>query len=172
MYVIRCTRKLLDRGAPQHSLPSGAPTTVLGDWYANIVFERPEQLVVCISERTLLPVIVPAKDIKRLPDRIASAAEEILKAIGVPPEDVAAETLAMQEAYFAKTVDRRVIGSLNDFVFHVQHGTASRRDLSLHERAIRLARMPSAVLEYAYPSEAALAAFVASNALRAAKSAA
>lgn len=147
-----------------------APTTALGNWYANIVFARPEQLVVCISERTLLPVVVPAKDIKRLPQRISTAVLEMLKAIGVPDEEVMAELSEMQEVCFAKTADRRVLGALNDFVFHLQHGVGSHANLNLHERALRLARMPSGVLKYAYPSESTLAALVASKAHKAAKS--
>ena len=172
MYAIRCTKKLLDRGAPKTQAPEITTTTVLGDWYANILIERPEHLVVCVSERTLLPVIVPAKDLKRLPSRLAAAAAEMLKAIGVQDQDVAEEFAAMQETYFAKTSDRRVLGSLNDFVFHVQNGTASHHEFTLHERSLRLAQMPCAVLNYAYPSESALAAFAASKALKAAKSAA
>jgi hypothetical protein len=171
MYAIRCTRKLLDRGAPKPLAPEAVATTVLGDWYANIVFERPEKLVVCISERTLLPVIVTAKDFKGFPSRIAAAAEKMLKEIGVSDEDIANEIVAMQQSYFAKTIDRRVLGSLNDFVYHVQDGTASRKHDSLHERALRLAQMPCAVLQFAYPSEATLAAFVARKALNAARAA-
>jgi hypothetical protein len=172
MYSIRCTRKLLDRGAPIRLPPESASTTVLGDWYANIVFERPEQLIVCISERTLLPVIVLAKDFKRLPDRIAAAVETMLKAIRLPDQDIVEEISDMQQNHFAKTTDRRVLGSLNDFVFHVQDGTASRREDTLHERALRLAQMPCSVLQYSYPSESALAAFIANNALKAARGAA
>ena len=133
---------------------------------------RPQQLVVCISERTLLPVIVPAKDIQRLPDRIAAAVAEILRKIGVAEEDVDAEIAEMQTADFSKTANRRLLGSLNDFVFHVQHGAAMHPELTLGERALRLARMPCAVLDFAYPSEAALAAFVTRKALKGAKSAA
>jgi hypothetical protein len=40
-------------------------------------------LVLCLSERTLLPVIVPAKDIATLPTRLPLAVGEILQAIGV-----------------------------------------------------------------------------------------
>jgi hypothetical protein len=172
MYAVRCTRKLLDRAAPKDLVLPAAPTNVLGDWYANIVFARPEQLVMCMSQRTLLPVIVTAKDIKHLPKRIATAVEQMLNAIGVPTDDVAAELSKMQEAVFAKTADRRALGSLNDFVFHLQHGTGSHPDMSLNERALRMARMPCGALGYAYPSEATLAAFVASKALKAAASAA
>ena len=172
MYSICCTRKLLDRGTPQPGAVTTEPTTVLGNWYANLVISRPQHLVVCISERTLLPVIVPAKDIQRLPDRIAAAVAEILTEIGIAKEDVDAEISEIQTANFSKTANRRLLGSLNDFIFHLQHGAAMHPELTLRERTLRLARMPCAVIDFAYPSEAALAAFITQKALRVAKSAA
>ena len=172
MFAVRCTRKLLDRGAPRPLITPVPPTTVLGDWYANIVFARPERLVVCISERTLLPVIVTAKDVKHLPERVAEAAEQILTAIGVPQADVEAELSEMSAGYLAATADRRILGSLNDFVFHFEHGAGSHSELTIHERTLRLAQMPCGALEYVFPSDATVAAFAANRALKAARSAA
>ena len=172
MYAVRCTKKLLARGASTALTREVSPTTVLGDWYANIVFAKPVHVVVCISERTLLTVLVTAKDIKSLPARLAKATSEVLQAIGVPQADIDAEALEMKEGYLAKTSDRRVLGSLNDFVFHFQHGVGSYPEQSLHERALRMARMPCAVLQFAYPSEATVAAFATRKALQVAASAA
>ena len=172
MFAVRCTRKLLGRGSPKNLVTPVPPTTILGDWYANIIFTRPEQLIVCVSERTLLPVIVAAKDVKRLPERVATAAETILTAIGVPKEDVEAELAEMHAGYLAPTTNRRVLGSLNDFVFHFEHGAGSVPELNMLERTLRLAKMPCGALAYAFPSEATLAAFATSRALKAAKRAA
>lgn len=166
MFAVRCTRKLLNRGAPKVLATPVTPTTVLGDWYANIVFARPEQLVVCISSKTLLPVVVTAKDVKHLPERVAEAAATILTSIGVPLEDVASERSEMVEGYLATTADRRVLGSLNDFVFHFERGAASDSGMSIHDRTMRLARMPCSALEDVFPSDATLAAFAAKRALR------
>ena len=172
MFAVRCTRKLLSRGAPKTLVAPSLPTTVLGDWYANVLVTRPEHLVVCISERTLLPVVVTAKDVNRLPQRLARAVAEMLRAIGVPEIDVVAEIAEMNTGYLATTLDRRALGSLNDFMFHLESGTGSDRQLSYQQRAMRLATIPCAPLNYAYPKDAALAAFVARNAVAAAKSAA
>ena len=172
MFAIRCTKKLIDRVSPK-ALPSPVPpSTVLGDWYANLVFTRPEQYIVCISERTLLPVVVTAKDAKNLPGRLADATAEVLMAIGLAETDIDEEITQMRSAYFAKTADRRVLGSLNDFVFHFEHGTGSDLSVSILERTLRMARMPCGAIEYAYPSEAALAAFAARKVMKAASSAA
>ena len=172
MFAIRCTRKLLKRGAPSKLETPVAPTTVLGDWYANVLVTRPEHLVLCISERTLLPVVVTAKDVRRLSERVVSAAQQMLASIGLPQQDIDFELREIQTSYLATTLNRRVIGSLNDFMYHLESGTGSNRSQSLQDRAYRLASIPCAVLDYAYPREAAIAAFAASHAVKAAKSAA
>ena len=55
MFAMRCTRKPLDRipGVVEEAAPS---TTVLGDWYANILFGHP-QVVLLVSEKSLLPAV-------------------------------------------------------------------------------------------------------------------
>ena len=105
MFAIRCTRKLLKRGAPSKLETPVAPTTVLGDWYANVLVTRPEHLVLCISERTLLPVVVTAKDIRRLSERVASAAQQMLASIGLPQQDIDCELREMQTSYLATTLN-------------------------------------------------------------------
>ena len=160
------------RGAPDVLELPRPPTTVLGDWYANILFARPVHLVLALSERSLLPVVVPAKDVKRLPDRVARAAQDMLRAIGIPEEQVATETLAMSEGYLAVTSNRKVLGSLNDFVFHLELSLQDRPNWELHEHARQLAEMPSGAIDYAFPSESTRALFASSRAIQAAKGAA
>ena len=172
MFALRCTRKLLSRGAPSILAAPVAPTTVLGDWYANIIFTRPEHLVVCLSERTLLPVVVTAKDIQKLPNRVTAAVERMLHEIGIAPKMIAAEIREMEHGYLAVTADRKVLGSLNDFMFHFEHTYHERPGLSLHERACRLAEMPCGAIEYAFPSEATRSLFASNQLIRAARGAA
>ena len=171
MFALRCTRKLLNRGAPEVLEAPVPPTTLLGDWYANVLFTRPEHLVLCLSERTLLPVVVTAKDVKKLPYRVAEAAAKVLGAIGIDPDHVAEEVRKMEHGYLAVTANRKVLGSLNDFMFHLEHGLHMRPGLTLHERALCLSEMPSAAIEFAFPSEATRALFSATIVMRAAQSA-
>ena len=172
MFAVRCTRKLLSRGTPRELPVPVPPTTVLGDWYANIVFTRPEQLVVCVAERTLLPVVVSAKDVKLLPERVARAAGTMLQEIGVSPGDIAEELSQMNAGYFAPTANRRVLGSLNEAIFRFEYWYAEHPGLSLQQLAMRLAQVPCAPIGYAYPSEATVAAFATDKATKSARSAA
>jgi hypothetical protein len=54
MMTLSCTRKLLDRAGVFTKAETAPPTTVLGDWYANLLFTRPQQLILCMNERSLL----------------------------------------------------------------------------------------------------------------------
>ena len=46
MFTLRCTRKLLKRLGATPSSAAMAPSTVLGDWTANLLYTRPTPLVV------------------------------------------------------------------------------------------------------------------------------
>jgi hypothetical protein len=161
MFTIRATQKLLRRIPWDASATHETATTVLGDWYANLVVARPSHLVVAVSESTMLPVIVTAKNTSQLPQRISEAAREVLLALDVPPEQVEAEYSRMQRYGFAKTNSRRILGGLNDFVFQLGHYMAAMPDASLLEHSLALAGTPTSVVEGHFPDAAAKAAFAA-----------
>ncbi|GEM_PF-2377023 len=60
MFTLRCTKKLLTRLKVKPDPRPPPPTTKLGDWCADVLNMGRERLVLCVSELTLLPVIVPA----------------------------------------------------------------------------------------------------------------
>jgi hypothetical protein len=72
MLVLRCTRKLLER-LPAFPAPA-VSTTVLGDWYATILMVRPAHLVLLVNERSRLPVVLLARELSTLLERIPVAA--------------------------------------------------------------------------------------------------
>ena len=65
-----------------------ASSTLLGDWYANVLFVYRKPLILAVSARTLLPVLIPARDPASLLPRLAAALGEILKALGIPARQV------------------------------------------------------------------------------------
>ena len=118
MYSLHCTKKLLDRIRPpiEVSLPPPPPTTLLGNWYATALFWKP-QLALFVNERTLLPVLTllaPASTLAaRFPVELAAA----LKLLGASQALVESEVVAMSEITIAKTVNRSVVGIMNEFSF-------------------------------------------------------
>ncbi len=167
MFVLRCTQKLLDRlNATPDSEPAPADT-VLGDWYANLVRASRTQVVLAISERSLLPVVVPARDGRSLVQRLSEALWPMLTAIGVPSDDATVERGAMQHWALGKTANRRVLGSLNDLAFQLQVGLLNFPDRTLLAHSLWLAKTPLKVIDYGAPDQATLAAFAAHRALQA-----
>ena len=154
MFTLRCTARLRKRLGTTEETAS-APSTKLGDWYAHLLFTRP-RLVLCVSERTLLPVLIPARDSSLLVARLREAVGHMLRALGVAETAVATEEEAMPEAVIGKTVSRRVLGSMNDFVriLDSYRGTGSLLEVSLH-----LAETPCGSLQMNNPREETIRVF-------------
>jgi hypothetical protein len=169
MFTLRCTQKLLRRGIPAPATEDTTPSTLLGDWYANILFSKPQQLVLCISERTLLPVIVPAKDIRQLASRVREMAITVLTELGIDAAAVKAEAERMQSSLVGRTANKRVLGSLNDFMFQLEHGLHMAPERSLLEHALWLAETPCKPIEYASPDRATIALFNSSSVIQGAR---
>jgi hypothetical protein len=72
MFTLRCTARLLKRMKVAPLVACPEPTTHLGDWYANLIHVGRQQLVLAVSEKTLLPVVVPAAPNSTLVPRLAS----------------------------------------------------------------------------------------------------
>lgn len=114
MFVLHATKKLLARLGPVSTDPSCESTTALGSWYGTALFWRP-QVTLFVNELTLLPVLVhlaPAQTVvARFPEMLAAVLDEL----GVPHALVAQEVELMGEHRFAKTVNRSVVGVMNEF---------------------------------------------------------
>lgn len=130
------------------------PDTTLGDWYANLVRAGRTQVVLAVSERTLLPVVLPARDGRSLVRRLAEALDPLLVSLDVLADDIATERAAMQDWTIGKTANRRIVG--------LQHDP----DRTPLEHSLWLARTPMKVIEYGAPDRATVAAFAARRVLR------
>lgn len=161
MFTLRCTQKLQTRLGAQPSPELAPADTVLGDWYANLLRIGRAQLVIAVSERTLLPVVVPAREARNLVTRVGDALELLLLSIGIPSPEVLAERGAMSSWTLGKTASRRVLGSLNDLAFQLEVGLTHFPQRTLLEQSLWLAKTPMKVIEYAAPDAATVAAFAA-----------
>ena len=143
MVILRPTRKL--RELVPESLDSGiVSSTALGDWYANRIVVDRQPLVLLISSMSLLPVMVRARAVKKLPDRLPKIVESRLLRMEVPAEWVACEVEAMSTVLVARTVDRSVVGSLVDFAKSIPYYLPEGRwdDDALREVEDRLGETP------------------------------
>lgn len=158
MFTLRCTKKLLTRLRVKPEPRPPPSTTKLGDWYADTLNLGRERLVLCVSELTLLPVVVPAVGAATdLDAKLARGLRETLEALGAPTPTIDAEMNQMLEVTIAKTASRVVLGSMNDFQFMVRHIRNQLPTASLLDLGLELANTPCSPIDD-WPKDAALAA--------------
>lgn len=159
MVTLRCTQKLRRRLKAVPELSATPPTTRLGDWYINILFTRPRHLLLCVSERTLLPVLLPARQLESLPSRLRQGISEVLAALSVPQRMIAAELREMEPCAFGPTASRQVLGSMNDFVTMMAWRSQAGQECDLLQMALDLSESPCSPLGHTSPDRATQQAF-------------
>jgi hypothetical protein len=154
MVVLRCTQQLLRR-LPSVRHLNGSSTTRLGDWCGGIFNVGRISVVLFISEKSRLPVVLPAKDFANLATRLVDGLENVLISLRVPLDVIQRELGEMRDAQFAPTNNRSLLGTLNDFRNQLEwllaeHPGAGSLDLSL-----ALAEVPVGPLDYRHPASVA-----------------
>lgn len=125
MFTVRGTKKFLDRvGRPMTDPPPSS--TVLGDWYANVLFWRP-QVALFVNATTFVPVLVPLAPASNVVTRFPAAMAEVLGALGLDPRFVESEVAVMKSVVLAKTASRQVLGVMNEFTFMAEHTISTGR---------------------------------------------
>ncbi len=125
MFTVRGTKKFLDRvGRPVPDPP--VSSTVLGDWYANVLFWRP-QVALFVNASTFVPVLMPLAPAVGVVGRFPAAMAEVFAVLGIDPRFVDVETAEMRSAVLAKTASRQVLGVMNEFVFMAEHTISTGR---------------------------------------------
>lgn len=160
MFTLRCTSKLLKRLHVEPALPPTPPSTRLGDWYANLLFTRPAHLVLCVSERTLLPALIPARELRSVVPRLRDTVGDVLRALAVPEAAIREEQEAMAPAVIGKTASRQVLGSMNDFVTMLEaYRGPTNSPPALLNLALRLAGTPCGPLRMNCPRDETIRLF-------------
>jgi hypothetical protein len=155
MVSLRCTAKLLKRLGISKPEEPPDPTNALGDWYANIIYTPQGHYVLCVSERSLFPVMLSARDLGSLVPRIQKVLAEVLKALGIPQRFIDLELAQMEPFAFAATRNRTVLGSMNDFILNFRYMLPREPDLALPDWSLRLATYPCGPIDMATPMDVA-----------------
>lgn len=143
MVTLRPTRKLqsvlpLSKGSP------GSSDTALGDWYVNRLVVDRQPLLLLLSAHSLLPILVPARDVRGLPGRLPEIVAARLHRLGVSAPVVEAECRAMHPVLVGPTIDRSVVGIMVDFAkgvpYYLHAGRWDESSLAFVEH--RLAETP------------------------------
>jgi hypothetical protein len=150
MFSLHCTAKLRERLKQPLSDTRSPTTTRLGDWYATALFWKP-QVALLVNERTLLPVLLPLAPAATLPERIAPAVAQVLQRHGIARDEIERDVREMAEVEIAKTANRSVVGTMNEFEFLAEVYRDHSGIADLPELAMRLADTPCGAIKYDSP---------------------
>ena len=123
MLSLCCTKVVRERLRLPAQLPAPVqPSTRLGNWYVHLARFGRQQIVLATSERSLLTVLLPARQLREnIEFNFQAAVTELLTALRVPQHTVSREVAAMHPLSFAAASNRRVIGSINEFVWQLEN---------------------------------------------------
>ena len=145
---LRCTQRVLKRFGLEPGPEAAASTTLLGDWYANLLNAGRSRWVLCVSERALLPVIVPARK-AAFPGSLSNSLRAVLAGLGIPSDSIERESAEMARIEVGRTRSRQVLGVMNDFAIAAE--IFLRDGVDPIEVALKVAQTPSKPLDYESP---------------------
>jgi hypothetical protein len=120
MVVIRPTADLAKRMGTKLSAINKVSNNLLGDWYAIDIVLDHKQYILCVCENGRLPVVLKAAPYASFSDRLPFALSQVLQLINIPSEKRTEEINLTKDYVLAKTMNRSVLGSMNDFRFALQ----------------------------------------------------
>ena len=154
--ILRCTRRLLKGSGLQLTEDPPAPPAALEEWFANVIpLPFPGRFAVMYSSAsTLLTVLVPGRAVRTTLAGFRERLPRLLARLSAPPEWVLTQMSALDPVCYARTNNRRVLGSMNDLADETRFwaedaGSFSGFDLDRME--LRLAETPLSMLGYSSP---------------------
>lgn len=122
MGFLCCTKKITDllKIVPETYIPDN-DSTILGPWYVNLFLMERKKCLVFVNSRTLFSFIVinqTKKDIEQIGNMFRRNLLKRLQAESVSPEIVNRILKDYEKITLCKTSDRRVLGAMNEFIFH------------------------------------------------------
>ncbi|MEW6336462.1 MAG: hypothetical protein AB1625_03575 [Acidobacteriota bacterium] len=143
MVTLRCSAKLLARlGIERRPPEPPPPDSVLGDWYATILFTRPCHLALCVSERSHLFVVLEGRRLDTLVPRFLRRLDELLREIGVPAAAIDRELERTAEVAFGAATNRSAIAILNRAAWELKLEFPLKSELSVHDWSLEFAGRP------------------------------
>ncbi len=158
MITLRCTRKLQEFLSVDFLDNPELSKARLGDWYTNLIPTLSGDLIIFVSEKSLLTVAIPVWESKNLLSLFGFRVANLLRMINIHPKIIAKEITHYGQIQFAKTESRSILGTMNEIALHFQYKAQyakKEEDYSISNMELELSEYIWKRQNYRYPSEVA-----------------
>jgi hypothetical protein len=159
MVTLRYTKKLQNFMGAVPAVALEPTNTVLGDWYGNLIGTSAGELILFVSDRSLLSVAIPAWEPHSLRALLVLRVGKLLGMLNIDASKAEAELRKFEQIQIANTESRSVIGSMNEiasyYYYFAEDLVGSQQRLSLSEAEINASKILLTSLKYRYPSDVA-----------------
>ena len=159
MVVINCTKKLFRRLKVQDSSEIYSSTNLLGAWCANVFNIGRYPFIIFTNEKTLLSILFPLKEFKRISDLFNSSLSRQLRELKIPENSILAETKQTSEIVLSTNTNRSTLGSMNDLVFQIKAIIYDQQSFTVTELERQLRKIPFSSINFSNPGEAVIDVF-------------
>ena len=156
MITLRCTKKLrnyLEIGITKELKPT---SSIMGDWYANLVPTVAGDLILFTNQKTLLSAILPVSEISEFEALFVLRVVNVFGLIGIPVDIARGEIKKFFPIQYAKTDNRSILGTMNDYAYQLQMWaelSSEENPLSLSDVEYELSQNPCGAMNYRSPIE-------------------
>lgn len=164
MLLLRCTQRLRKRlGQAKVEPTTASSTTIFGHWYCHLGYVGRTQRLLRVSEQSMLPILLPAREAQRLPVPLSAALGSALAALQVDEQAIEYELGQMQEWQIAQTTNHSVLDVLNDFSKSLDYLLDPARAPVLETISATLVQTPCRPLGYQSPAQVTRQRFAVPN---------
>ena len=163
MRIIHCTQKVLKQlSKPIMTLEQAEKSkdvNGIGNWYANYIIIERRKCLVMTNEKTLYTFMIPGvkkADFESLQERFINQFVLNLNHEKFKPDIIEKVIEEYNEIEFAKTNNRSVLGSMNDFAFAYQvhiDNDGGLENFNLLQTNSKINQTPMSAIDYSYPIE-------------------
>jgi hypothetical protein len=159
MLSLCCTKVVRERLHLAGTLPPPVnPSSRLGNWYVHLARFGHQQIVLATSERSLLTVLLPSRNLRdNIEASFHAELAKLLAKLQIPAQVVSRELAAIRPISYAAANNRRVIGSMNEFVW--QLGSYLMETTDSVELSLQLSQTPMSAVgsksNYGFPDAVA-----------------
>lgn len=118
----------------------------LDDWFIDRIIVDRKKIAIIVHATTIFCFLIPYADAggaKNIPEYFKETLKELFQRNALPELALEIDKLFAEPISFTKTVDKKVLGHMNDFKYHAEPYADEPLPVNWHHTAERINNMPT-----------------------------